>query len=487
MSKHPRIPFALLGILIVSWGLMMINIDLPWWEQGSDNGAWISAAVRNYDRLGADNTRLLPILNFEPVTNPDDYYTYINHPPIIVWQTAITSALFGFNEMSFRYLASMMTLISTAGFYVLLRRLTHNQTQALWGTALYALTPMMLYYGRMPDHEAPALAFVMILFTALVNLAHRINRRDFVILLIATFLCAWTAWAVIIFIGFVGLWFLWLNPRRNWKIFLALALATVGSLALLIGYYQAVYPATITELLDQFVFRSSNQSLSRGSATFTMTEFLWQNFIHIVSLYTPSLLFLSGLGIWFTRKRADRTTIGMIVILFLSALTYFLVFRNATYIHNYYKIYLAPALALSASFAMIAHQTYRRRARRITSAVMQGFIVGGVVTGWFFFSLLHQSADRPQLDEMRQLLADHTQAGDTVLTNVDYGISPLSLYASVDIQGNRTPDNILQLIDNNTEFVYLYCDTGDLEEFVIPDALSAYEAIESESCFVYSF
>jgi len=486
-SAKPKLSVGFVLILLVSWGLMMINIDLPWWEQGGDNGAWISAAVRNYDRLGATNISFLQILNFEPPTNPDTYYVYIHHPPMIVWQTATTSALFGFHELSFRYLAAIMTLISTAGMWVLLRRLTRNPAQTFWGTALYALTPMMLFYGRMPNHEAPALAFLLLLLPALVNLSHRINRRDLILMIVFTVLCAWTAWAVLIFIGMAGLWLLWLNPKRNWKLFLALGVTAVIGIGSLIGYYQAVYPETITDLLDVFVFRTSNQSLSRGSATFTFTEFLWQNFIHSISLYTPSLLILSALGMWLSGKRADRRTGGMIIILFLSAVAYFLVFRNATYIHNYYKIYLAPALALSASFTMIAYQQHRGRKRIWMRASAQGLILGGIATGGFFFALLHQSAVRPQLDEIRTLLAEQTEIGDRVFSNIDYGVSPLSLYASVDMDGNVLPETIVSRLESTDGFYYLYCDTGDEEDFTAPLELDTYAPVTSETCFLYNF
>lgn len=486
MTHRKPVPIVLILMLLVSWGVMVINIDLPWWENGGDNGAWISSAVRNYDRLGASEIGFLPILNFEPTT-PDTYEVYINHPPMIVWQTAITSKLFGFYEMSFRYLAMIMTLISTAGMYVLLRRLTHNPTQTLWGTALYAFTPMMLYYGRMPNHEAPALAFVLIVFCALVNLSHRVNRRDLLIMVIFTVLCAWTAWAVLIFIGIAGLWLLWLNPKRNWKIFLSLGLTAFLSVVALIAYYQSVYPDTIAELLDVFVYRTSNQQLSRGSAPFTLTEFVWQNFVHTVSLFTPSMLFLSAFGIWFSRKRANRRTIGMIVVLFASAFAYFLVFRNATYIHNYYKIYLAPAFALSASFAMVAYQPHRGRWRRGLMAGMQGFIVGGIATGGFFFVLLHQSADRPQLDQIRALFAEHTDAGDRVLTNLYYAISPLSFYASIDLRDDIPPESIPAQVEADSDLIYLYCDTGDVDPFTEPDSLSDYDSIETETCFLYLF
>lgn len=488
MHRKPHIPIALILILLASWGLMMINIDLPWWEQGGDNGAWISAAVRNYDRYGAANIGFLQILNFEPVTSPDEYQYYMHHPPLIVWQTAITSALFGLNELSFRYLAAVMTLISTVAMYVLIRRLTRNESQALWGCALYAFTPMMLFYGRMPDHEAPALAFVLLVFAVIVNLSYRVTPARLLGVVVLAILCSWTAWAVLIFIGMAGLWLLLVNPRKNMRVFLALGLVTIGAVVVLIAYYQSQNPETINDLLSVFVHRTSDQRLSRGSASFTTGEFLWQNFIHIVSLFTPSLLFLSIIGWILAGKHGSHRTHMMIIALLLAALTYFLVFRNATYIHNYYKIYLAPFFALTASFAMVAHQPYRGRKQRVISAAMRGFIVGGVVAGGFFFMLLHESAVRPQLDEVRDLLANQTQAGDHINTNLDYGIQPLAYYSSTVIQGNREPEQIESLLLSDQKFAYLYCDTTDKEtEFVLPDVLADYDYVESESCFYFAF
>lgn len=351
MHHKPRIPIALLFILLASWGLMLINIDLPWWEQGSDNGAWISGAVRNYERYGALDIGFVQILNYEPAT-PDTYDYYMHHPPMIVWQTYLTSQFFGFHEASFRYLATIMTLISSTAMYVLIRRLTRNESQALWGTAIYALTPMMLFYGRMPNHEAPALAFVLLLLAVLVNLSYRVTRYRVLAILGLIFLCAWTAWAVLIFIGLAGFWLLWLSPKRNWRLFLGFGVATVGAVVLLIIYYQSQYADTLNDLLSVFVHRTSDQQLSRGSASFTMIEFLWQNFVHTITLYTPSLLFLMGIGWILARGRGTRRANSMIIVLLGSAVVYFLVFRNATYIHNYYKIYLAPFFALSASFAL---------------------------------------------------------------------------------------------------------------------------------------
>jgi len=488
MHRKPHIPIAFLLILLASWGLMLINIELPWWEQGSDNGAWISGVVRNYDRYGAVNIGFVQILNYEPAT-PDTYEYYMHHPPMIVWQTYVTRQLFGFHEASFRYLAAIMTLISSVAMYVLIRRLTHNESQALWGMALYAFTPMMLFYGRMPDHEAPALAFVLLLFAVLVNLSIRVTRARLLACTLLIFLCAWTAWAVLIFIGLAGVWLLWLNPKRNWKMFLGFGMVAIASVVLLITYYQSQYPDTINDLMSVFVHRTSNQELSRGSANFTFVEFLWQNFIHILLLFTPSLLFLMGIGWIFARGRGTRRTNGMIIALLGSALVYFLVFRNATYIHNYYKIYLAPFLALSASFAMVAHQAYRGRKQRVTSAVMRGFILGGIITGGFSFGLFHQSAVRPQLEEARALLAEQSQAGDFIYTNLDYGVKPLAFYSSTIMDGNRTPETILSRLESDTEFAYLYCDTENDEdiEFTIPDVLAAYEAVASETCFYIRF
>lgn len=487
MKKPQQIPLFLILILLVSWGLMTINLNLPWWEQGGDNGAWISATVRNYDREGALNVGLLQILNYEPTT-PEKYTVYAHHPPIIVWQTAIARQLFGFHEMSFRYVAAVMTLISTVGMYVLLRRLTHNTTQTLWGTALYAFTPMMLFYGRMPNHEAPALAFILLLLPVIVNLSRRITRFQLILMVIFTVLCAWTAWAALIFVGFAGLWLLWTNPHRHWKVFLGLALTAFLAVIVLIGYYQSQYPNTIHALLEAFVFRTSNRELDRGSTAFTLFEFIWGNLAHIILLFTPSLLILSAIGCFTSYQRANRQSQAMILALLVSALTYFLVFRNATYIHNYYKIYLAPVFAMLASYAMVTYQAYFERKRRLLMAMTQGLVLGGLITGGFAFALFHQSAYRPQLDEIRDLLAEYTEAGDRIYSNIDYGRNPLSFYASAPLTINTIPQQILTLASDNSSFSYVYCDiNGDNSEFVSPDSLVDYEYIESETCLYYEF
>lgn len=480
-TRQPRISFLLIVILLVSWGLMLINLDAPWWEQGGDNGAWISSAVQNYQRYGALELGLMQVLNYEPST-PAHYDYYSHHPPIIVWQTALASATYGFRELSFRYSAAIMTLISTVALYLLVRRLT-NEKQALWATALYAFTPMMLFYGRMPDHEAPALAFGLLLFAVVVNTSHKITRARLFAICLLTFLCAWTAWAILIFVGYLGLWVLWLNPKRNWRVFLLIGGVAVGSVVVLLLYYQSQWSEAIPDLLDVFFFRTGNQQLSRNSGTFTFGEYLWQNFIHIISLYTPSMLFLVVIGWLFAWKRGNRRTKSMIVVLMISAITYFLVFRNATYIHNYYKIYLAPAFALSASYAMIAGSYYFGRKRRVISAIMQGFLLGGIITGGFFFGLLHQSAVRPMLDVSRALLAEYSEPGDIVYTNLDYGIRPLSLYAEIALNDTTEPVEIIALADDGRTFDYLYCNADNVEDFELPAELESYDVIEREMCF----
>lgn len=480
-ANKAHISVVLLVILLLSWALMMINIATPWWEQGSDNGAWISAAVRSYERYGFFEIGGLQVLNFEPATAENfEYYTH--HPPIIVWSTALASAFFGFHELSFRYVAAVMTLISTVAMYVLSRRLVSHH-QALWATGFYALTPMMLYFGRMPNHEAPALAFALLFLAVLVNASRKLTRTRIFALSLLAILCAWTAWAVLIFVGFGALWFLWRNPKKHWKVFLLLGVITVLSVVILLAYYQSQWDQAVPDLLDTFIWRTGNQQLDRSSAVFTWGEFLWKNFIHLVTLMTPSLLILNLIGIIFVVKYDKPATRGMVFVLLISALTYFLLFRNATFIHNYYKIYLSPAMALIASSAMVGWRVFAGRKGRAFSAAMGGLVVGAVITGAFLFNLLHLSADRPLMDSARASMEAHTQAGDTLYTNLDYGISPLSLYASVLMEGEKSPDDVIDLAETIESFIYMYCNLDEVENFELPQSLADFETVQDEDCF----
>ena len=82
-GRKPGMGMPLL-ILLVAWALLTVRLDAPWFGIAEENGAWISAAVRNYRLYGADNLWLMQVLNAGPAT-PETCHYYVHHPPLVVW------------------------------------------------------------------------------------------------------------------------------------------------------------------------------------------------------------------------------------------------------------------------------------------------------------------------------------------------------------------------------------------------------------------
>lgn len=164
-----KFPFLLIFILLVAWGFLTLNIANQWVGHQDANGAWISLAVRNYHWHGffALNGMIDQNPEIVGVSSP-----YLHHPPLAVWLFALPTIFAGYDEAVIRFGAASCTLIGGAALFVLARRLA-GQRFALWSTAFYLLTPMTAYFGRMPDHEAPALMFVILFAALLVNWLRR--------------------------------------------------------------------------------------------------------------------------------------------------------------------------------------------------------------------------------------------------------------------------------------------------------------------------
>ncbi|MCC6803155.1 MAG: glycosyltransferase family 39 protein, partial [Anaerolineae bacterium] len=338
-----KFPFPLILVLLAAWVFLTLNIGNPWVGHQDANGAWISVAVRNYHWHGF--FALNGIIDQNPdivgVVSP-----YLHHPPLAVWLFTLPTAFAGYGEAVIRFGAASCTLLSGAALYVLARRLAGRQF-ALWSAAFYLLTPMMMYFGRMPDHEAPALLFIILFAAVLVNWLRRPTRREWWALVVLTVLGAWTAWGALIVIGILGLMALVYTKRRAAVVMLGIV--ALAAVAALLGYYTYFYPNTGMDLIDAFVWRTSSTALDAEGETFAVGAYILRLLLRLITLYTPTVCVLGVIGAWYARRRGLLT--GMVSALVAAGIAYVLVFRNAAYIHDYYLLYLAPGLALVAGAA----------------------------------------------------------------------------------------------------------------------------------------
>jgi 4-amino-4-deoxy-L-arabinose transferase-like glycosyltransferase len=451
-----RLPLLrLVLLLIVVWGLLTIRLGAAWFGYHDWNGVHVGSAVRNLRLYGAWNLRLMQDYSPGPAT-PETHHIYNHRPPMIVWVTALAAVPLGFNEASLRFVPASATLISVAALYTLSRRL-HGPTRAWWSAALYALTPMVAYFGRMPDHEAPSLAVSMVYAAVLVNWLRCPTRRRWLALAGLAWIGVWTDWTALLYVGTLGAMTLWLGRPPQRRAMLALGGVTLAALVAL-GAYLLQGPGALDSLTGAFLTRTSPKTLGLGPAgTFTWGEFLGRELRRLLMLATPGVAIMSLAGVVPALRRDSRLGSGILLAFFVVGIGYPLAFRNAAYIHDYLLIFMLPPMAMAASAALEygwAGVGVRRWARPALSALLLVSLGVGAAN----LVLLHKSGEQPHHMAVAQAIARHTAPQDLIASNLPYISPAVEFYAFRNVEWDTSPEAALARAETVTGgVVYAHC------------------------------
>ncbi len=178
---------------------------------------------------------------------------------------------------------------------------------------------------------------------------------------------------------------------------------------------------------------------------------------------TPTLVFLAFWGGIHILRSGTKQTRAFLLALLVSGIGYILVFRNASFIHSYYKIYLFPALALAAGAALIpSAQPRTRRSDRRIHAVKVAFIVLTFVTSGYIVWALHRILDQNNLMPLVTGIVENTSQDDHILSNLpDTGFG-LEYYAMRPIEYEIDPQTALKLAESLPQNqAYLFCGQGN--------------------------
>jgi 4-amino-4-deoxy-L-arabinose transferase-like glycosyltransferase len=441
----------MLLLLLILWRLLLLFVNSPWLGHHDANGVWLGAAARNLRVYGPVQITLVPLLNRAPVP-PDLPNYYVNHPPLLVWVTALFETVFGAREMSARLVSIFSTMVSVAAFYVLCRRL-YGYTHGLVCATLYALTPMIIYFGRMPNHEPLSLAFLMLFGAVFVGWMQQPTRRRWWAMAVLGFVAVWTAWAslfVILALCAFGLWAA--KPAQRWQL---LGLGGVGVLALvsIVFFYSLQYPDTLNRLLYAFSWRTSTRS--EVSESFTFLQFSGETLVHLIADCTLALVVLAFIGFVPALCQGSRLNQAVLLALGAAGLGYNLVFRSASYVHDYYKIYLLPFLAIAAACAVV-YAFRSHRLRRFVEPALIALLLVSTVTAVLISSKWYAPSRDELILQMADLIAAHTAPADTVFTNLTFN-PPLEYYAFRKMVWEIQPAEVASLAAAASPAVYLYC------------------------------
>ncbi|MDZ4763088.1 MAG: glycosyltransferase family 39 protein [Chloroflexota bacterium] len=448
--KVTRISPQLLVALLAAWALLLFRLGAPWVGHQDENGAWMSTAIRNFQQVGFGTLNGMIVLNTVPFDADAPYTPYVNHPPLPVWLPTAFVLAIGYDEAIVRFVFACTTLISFAVLYTLTRRLFDQQT-ALWAVVLYAFTPMIAYFGRMPDHEAPALLLLLLFTLALLRWRRRPLAARWGVAAVLMVLIAWTAWGGLIVAGMLcSALFIGGNRRAALGLIGVATAAVIG----LMAYYIINYPDTMSTIIDSFSLRSSDQSFRAGSESFTWIGYSARMGVRWLTLFTPGTFFLALLGaVWLARR--DHQARAWIFAWLVGGLIFIIIFRNGSYVHDYYLIYTFPPLAILAAARLT------RRGARWLRPVLGGLVVTVPIGLIIYLGSLYSGTEQTDPLNVAAVIQAKTEPDDLIISSLPTVGIAIEFYAQRKIWWGVAPEFALewvaeQIIDGQRAY-YFYC------------------------------
>jgi 4-amino-4-deoxy-L-arabinose transferase-like glycosyltransferase len=483
------VPLLLIIILLAAWALLLIRLASPWYGVQDSYRVWVASAVRNYSIYDFEQIGFMVTRNSGPVS-PEDLYFYSHHPPLIAWVPALVTELVGFHELGVRYGFICVTLIGIAALYVLARRL-FGQHVALWTVFFYAFTPFVAYHGRVPGHDPLGMTTALLFGLVMLNWLNAPTRVRLLGLLVLGWLAVWTAWPAVFLVGGLGFAGFILGNRAQRIAMVGIGTFTVLAFAALMIFYQFQWAGSIDSILEAFVWRSSNASLYANSEPFTLTQYMAVALRYLLVSSAPSIVILAlfgGVQLSKARARRPRLIVGM---LFILGLAYQLVFRNASYLHDYYWTFLMPALTMCAALAVVRVHMMASPPRFVRPLV-DGMILAVVLGTAYTLSIMHGVAQQPMLDAIITGIKQQVPAEDRLLVYIEargYDASTghgrvVEFYTFRALDWDVVPSEALAIVEQSAVPVsYIHCD------WTIPETLRMMPrySIWGEYCSLFRF
>ncbi len=470
MRKSSRIPLKVLVLLLVVWGILTFRLGAPWYGVQDSFRVWIASAVRNYEIYGVDEIGLMVTRDSAPVEDPDDLYIYSHHPPLLAWMPALLTQFVGYHELGIRFGFAAVTLIGCVALYVLTRRLT-NERVAWWALIFYSLVPMTSYMGRIPGHDPLGMTAGLLFGAVIINWLRVPNRARLLVLLMCAWLAVWSAWPGVFIVAGMGLAAFMLGNNRQRLAVVGMGFVTIIAFVVLMISYQLQWDGAIDSIMDAFIWRTSDAAGFSDAPSFSWAEFISKMFIDLLFFASPALLVFSVIGIFPLRKHGSRQAIIFVAMLFLAGLGYQLVFRNASYIHDYYKFFMIPAMAILCALAIV-HIRFGRKTHRFARPAIDAVLLVSVVSGIAVLGILHYSGQQPRIDAIIETIDTQASPEDDVIVRFNYPGYELStgynrvvkFYLFRELDWGLTPNAVITSAEQaSSRTLYIFCQNPDHE------------------------
>ncbi len=414
-------------ILVIAALMLSFNVNKPFIGHHDWNGAFWGTIARNYL---ANILKITGFANWQSIDNisSDEFIFFYHYTPLMPVLFTISSLVFGMNEMSLRIVTIFFSLLML--FYIYkIGEFLYSQKTGLLATVLTMVTPMFLYYGKLPDHEPilTSLCTVTFYYYLTLNKSRYRNYSLFLFFLVLALLESWG--------GFFFLFFLILHAifSKRIKFFLIVMMLIAGILVIFFHFLLIMTFHGLSGVLDFFrygIVRIGMDTVDTHAVRFSLYQYFITEARYMVIFYTRLLIFLSIL--WIGRlilslKKYPASSDILLVILFFYGFSFVLFFRNLAYIHDYKLYLLLPFIGLSSArmieilllkLSSLIKKTSFRNNWRFISNFLIFFLVISVAWERFAFlkTLLNSSFDKPGY-ELGSYIRFKTRPKEKILIN----------------------------------------------------------------------
>ena len=314
----------------------------------------------------------MPVLTVNPIPGAPLIF-YRSHPPMVPLLIVPLYALFGVGEWQTRLPTALATVAAVLVMYLLLNCFSTRRI-ALIAAALFAATPMLLYYGGFPEVVGTQLVlFILLSLMAYLHFLRKPGASTFVLWLTAFSLAGLTDWPAFIFVPVLLCHFLVTQPRRHWPWIFAFCLAASTLFAMLYVYIALATNAPWDWMAEPL----RNRTAIDGTTPFTLTQWLATTLEFNLARHTlPIILLACGWLIacgW--RRHHPQPGVTIARLLLAWGVLHVLIGRQGVYIHDWWWSPLTPGLVIAAALLLDAlvgllEQSVLSRAANPTAAVL---------------------------------------------------------------------------------------------------------------------
>jgi hypothetical protein len=333
-------------VLIYAAVVRIVALDRPFEYDAEGSGSLNGVLARGYLRFEWRQHRGMPILSLDPA-HATPIVFYPDHPPLVPLLIVPFYSRFGVGAWQTRLPISLMTLAAIVVLYRLLSD-ARNERAGLIAAAVFASTPMVLYFGGFPDVVGtPLIFFVLLTVWGYLRFHRSPGPRTFIPFagaFVVAGICDWPAYVVV---PIFTIHFLATKPRREWRWALAFALTACVLFATVYAYITLATHSPWTWMAPLFMRRSTMGGLDRLTLWSWLRKAIATNrTYHTLPVLIAASLWVAASGF---RDRGSPAGGTVARLLLAWAALYVLIGARALSDHEWAWIPFTPGLAVAAA------------------------------------------------------------------------------------------------------------------------------------------